>query len=106
MTHQVKLLRRAAADIDEKFESIRRHLGRRAALRWRGQLGAHFTALEDRPDMWPVADEADDLGMDLRALLHGRRPHVYRILFTVEGQEVHVHRVRHAARDRLAPGAV
>jgi hypothetical protein len=50
-----------------------------------------------------LADEAADLGLDLRELLYGRRRDVYRVLFTIDGQTVNVLRVRHAAQDRLTP---
>jgi hypothetical protein len=54
----------------------------------------------------PLADEAADLGLELRQLLFGRRRGVYRILFTIDGQTVTIHRVRHAAQDRLSPDDV
>ena len=62
--------------------------------------------LETNPSLYPIADEAADLGVDLRELLYGRRPTVYPILFTITGQTVNVLRVRHAAQDRLTPGDV
>ncbi len=65
-----------------------------------------MATLEQSPDRCPVADEAADLGIDLRELLYGRRRGVYRILFTIEGSVVHVLRVRHAAQDRLPPGEI
>ena len=47
----------------------------------------------------PAADEAADLGMDLRELLYGRRRGVYRILFTIDGS------VRpHPSRPSRGPG--
>ena len=73
-----------------------------AGIRWRAGLLRVVENLELRPASYPVADEAADLGIDLRYLLYGRRRDVYRILFTIDGQTVSVHRVRHAAQDRLA----
>ena len=49
----------------------------------------------------PEAEEADDLGSELRVLLSDRRPHVYRILFPIDGSTVNVLRILHAARDRI-----
>ena len=34
----------------------------------------------------------------MRQLLYGRKPHVYRILFTIEGDVVYVLRIRHGRR--------
>jgi plasmid stabilization system protein ParE len=62
-------------------------------------------SLGTNPERCPLADEAGDLGMDLRELLHGRRRDIHPILFTVEGQTVIIHRVRHAAQDRLTTDA-
>lgn len=36
-------------------------------------------------------------------LLYGRRRYTFRILFTIDGLTVTVHRVLHAAQDRLTP---
>ncbi|HVS39103.1 MAG TPA: type II toxin-antitoxin system RelE/ParE family toxin [Gemmataceae bacterium] len=77
-----------------------------AAARWRSGLFHIVEKLETNPTLYPGADEATDLGVDLRELLYGRRPRVYRILFTITGQTVNVLRVRHAAQDRLKPGDV
>ena len=74
-----------------------------AANRWRIGLLRIVENLETNPERYPIADEAADLGLDLRQLLYGRRRQVYRVLFTIDGQKVNVLRVRHAAQDRLAP---
>jgi len=73
-----------------------------AAARWQAGVLAAIRSLVNNPERCPVADEAADLGIDLRELLHGRRRNTYRILFTIEGQTVNILRVRHAAQDRLA----
>jgi plasmid stabilization system protein ParE len=90
----------------------------RAAVAWRNRRslldGARLHAgilaairtLASRPDRCPSAEEAADLGLDIRQLLYGRRRTVYRILFTIVGQTVNVLRVRHAAQDRLTSGEV
>lgn len=101
MPFALRILRRASADIDDKFESLRRHLGRAAAVRWRAKLEACFMKLEELPSVWPLADEAEELGVDLRNVLFGKRRHVYRVLFSFDGTTISVHRIRHAAQDRL-----
>lgn len=74
-----------------------------AAARWRTGLLRIVENLETNPHTYAEAEEAADLGVDLRQLLYGRRRHVHRILFTVDGQTVNIHRVRQAAQDRLTP---
>ncbi len=76
------------------------------AARWRTGLLRVVKDLETGPNRCPAADEAADLGVDLRELLYGRRRNVYRIRFTIDGQTVHVLRVRHAAQDRLSTGDI
>lgn len=74
------------------------------AARWHARIGATINSLASDADVWPEADEAADLGVNLRCRLFGRGRHVYRVLFTIDGDTVNVHRVRHVAQDRLQPG--
>ena len=75
--------------------------GEPSADRWRtGFLTAVLTKLEGDPHRYPAAEE-ETFGPDFRELLYGRKPHVYRVLFSIHGGTVYVHRVRHAAQDRL-----
>ena len=107
MAFTVVFRRKAQADIAGHVAWLEATFGLRTADRWRvGLLTSVIPALETDPHHYPEADEAADLGIDLRVLLHGRRRHVYRVLFTIDGQTVNVHRVRHAAQDRLQPGDV
>jgi plasmid stabilization system protein ParE len=103
--HAITIFPRATADIGgavtwrsqrSSLDGARLHAGLLAAIR----------TLANRPDRCPLADEAADLGLELRELLYGRRQTMYRVLFTITGQTVNVLRVRHAAQDRLKPGDV
>jgi len=102
MAFQVIFRPRAEADITAAATWLARH-NAAAAARWRIGLFRIVENLEANPNRYPLADEADDLGIELRELLYGRRQGVYRILFTIEGETVNVLRVRHAAQDRLTP---
>lgn len=102
MACQIRLRRTAYADIDEHFAFIAARSGPASAARWRDRLIARLDGLADHPGRYPPADEAAGLGVDLRVMLFGRRRHVYRVLFTIDGDTVNVHRVRHAAQDRLS----
>lgn len=96
---------RADRDI-AKAERWIEQLGKVALERWRVRLLRAVEKLEYDPHIYPEADESEQLGIELRTALYGRRPHIYRILFTIDGQTVNVLRVRHAAQDRLEPGEV
>jgi hypothetical protein len=38
---------------------------------------------------------------EMRQLIYGQKPHLYRILFTIEGETVQVLRIRHGRRKHL-----
>jgi plasmid stabilization system protein ParE len=94
-------LSKAEADIRRIAMRIARTVSPSSALRWRAGILAKVRTLADNPAMWPLADEAEEIGIELRHVLFGKRRHVYRILYTFDGKTVFVHRVRHAAQDRL-----
>jgi hypothetical protein len=58
------------------------------------------------PTRCPSAPESKRLRRDIRQLLYGKRPGVYRIIFRIEekakgGPLVRVLHIRHGARDRV-----
>lgn len=92
--------RRAMADIDSTVAWLAQRSAAKAG-RWRAGLFRLIVSLEMAPNRYPGAEEAADLGLDLREMLYGRGRQVHRVLFTIEGQTVNIHRIRHAAQDRL-----
>ena len=103
MARQVNLQPGAYADIREIAGFIARRVSPHAAARWHARIHAALGRLATDADRWPEADEAASLGIDLRMMLNGKRPHVYRVLFTFDDENVNVLRIRHAAQDRLEP---
>ena len=56
------------------------------------------------PERHPIAeDESEQLGITLRQMLYGRRRGVYHLLFSIEGETVTLHYVRHSAE---APSSI
>lgn len=102
MSHTLTISARAMADIRATVAWLSQRSSS-AAARWHGSVLAAIRTLADNPERCPLADEAVALGVDLRQMLYGRRRNVYRVLFTIDGQTVNILRVRHAARDQLAP---
>lgn len=100
MTHVIRITPKANADIDAAV-AWRSRRSIPAAVRWHGGLLTTVRTLRTNPERCPAADEAADVGIDLRMLRYGRRRDIYRILFVIEGQTVQVLRIRHAAQDRL-----
>jgi plasmid stabilization system protein ParE len=62
---------------------------------------ARIDTLEAHPDKCSLAAEAEELGIELRELLVGRRHGAYRILFVISAQTVNILHVRHGARDSV-----
>lgn len=70
-----------------------------AAGRWYAGLEKAIAKLEQHPERHPLAEEESErLGITLRQMLYGRRRSVYRVQFSVEGDAVILHFVRHSAR--------
>jgi plasmid stabilization system protein ParE len=70
-------------------------------LRWFAALHDAIASLAELPRRCPLAPENDVLPFEVRQLLHGRKPNVYRILFTIEDQTVYVLHIRHGRRQPL-----
>jgi plasmid stabilization system protein ParE len=64
------------------------------ALRWLQGLREKIDTLSELPDRCPLARESKSLPFEMRQLLYGRRPRIYRILFTIEGNTVHILYIR------------
>jgi toxin ParE1/3/4 len=101
MARTVQLRPGAQTDLREITRYISQRVSQTSANRWLTAIQSTIARLATDADRYPQADEAADLNIDLREQLHGRRPHVYRILFIIDGDTVNVIRVRHAAQDRL-----
>jgi len=101
MTFLVRTTQKAEGDVERTASWIRRHNSSESASRWVARIRKAILSLSHRPERCPEADEAASLGLDLRVLLSGKKPHVYRILFTISKDTVIVYRVLLAARDWL-----
>lgn len=65
--------------------------------------GDAIASLATSPSRCPLAPENADSPFEVRHLLYGRRPHVYRILFTIGGNTVTVLHIRHGRRQSVSP---
>jgi plasmid stabilization system protein ParE len=103
MVYEVELSARARRDAEEAYLYIARDWPSRAK-RWYLRLLDAVESLSRHPQRCGLAPEGDDLGIELRQLLYGRRAGKYRILFEIRGEIVYVHHIRHGARDWWPPG--
>ena len=104
MTFEVLTSYHADRDVEDVALWLYRNISPAAAARWQDRIQASIDSLAVHPERCPEADEVASLNLDLRVLLSGRCPHVYRILFRIVGQSVLVYRVLHAARDSVKFG--
>ncbi|EME70888.1 plasmid stabilization system [Paramagnetospirillum caucaseum] len=95
MTFRVEVTERAIGDLRHLYGAIAaRHVP--VVARWFNGLEAKVATLAHHHGRGlPVPEDAN-----LRQLLYGRRPHVYRIIYGIdEGRRiVHVLHIRHGAR--------
>jgi len=70
-------------------------------MRWFAALQDAIASLAEFPVRCPLAPEKVAFPFEVRHLLYGRKPHVYRILFTIEDQTVYVLHIRHGRRQPL-----
>lgn len=95
MRYLVNFTARAERDFACLFEEINAEHSA-AALKWYRALREAILSLERNPSRCPVTRE----NANLRHLLYGRKPHVYRVIYRVleKRKEVEVLHIRHGAR--------
>jgi plasmid stabilization system protein ParE len=102
MNYKLIIQPQAIADLDEAYRWIAERSPENAA-RWFNRFLERLQTLKRFPDRCDVAPESKEIGQVIRQLLYGRRGGVYRAMFVVRGQEVHVLHIRHAARHTMTP---
>jgi plasmid stabilization system protein ParE len=98
MDFRVELSEQAQRDIAAIYDWLQSQQAGDAGERWFLALRAAVGSLTNLPSRCPLAPENRDSPVDVRHLLYGRRPHVYRILFAIEGDVVQVLHIRHGRR--------
>ena len=101
MAFRVELSAAAERDADGILEWLANQHSGRAGVNWYLALEDAIASLAEMPNRCSLAPENSRVRFEMRQLLYGRRPHVYRIMFTIRGETVHVLRIRHARRRRL-----
>lgn len=99
--YRVHITHHARDDIDGALSWLGQHISPSQVELWLQQLYDTIDTLESYPLRCTTAPETADIGIEIRQLQFGNRRGVYRILFLIEGNHVHILRIRHAARKRL-----
>jgi len=102
MAYHIEFADRAAHDLEALY--VEKNAAEfEVASRWYNDLEDAVYGLATYPNRCPAAPEARRLRRELRHLLYGKKPNVYRVIFEVDErrQTVWVLTVRHGARRRL-----
>jgi plasmid stabilization system protein ParE len=101
MTFRVDTTAAAEQDADAILDWLLSQHAGDAGIRWFLALGDAIASLAEFPARCPPAPETAVFPFEVRQLLYGHPPHVYRILFTIEHQTVFVLHIRHGRRQPL-----
>jgi len=98
MAYLVRITTRAERDLESLYEEINAR-DSAAARQWYRGLKQVILSLSEAPKRCAVSPE----NKRLRHLLHGERPHVYRVIYRVDNRQrqVDVLHIRHGARRKF-----
>ncbi len=98
MAYLVRIAARAERDLVSLYQEINAP-NSVDARRWYQGLKQAMMTLADRPNRCPVTPE----NKRFRHLLYGEKPHLYRVIYRVDGRrrQVDVLHIRHGARRKF-----
>ena len=97
MAHRVLITPEAEANLRSIGDYIVSQHAPEAARRFIRSLRRQIASLATFPEGYGRTPEGEAAGVDLQQMMHG----MYRVLYTVEGNTVTIHAVRHGARRPL-----
>jgi len=100
MAYLVDITPHAEGDLADLYTQINAEYSH-AAMEWYCGIKEAILSLEKHPNRCPLTREKDNL----RHLLYGHKPNIYRVLYRVSEKQrrVEVLRIRHGARRQLKP---
>lgn len=104
MAYRVEIARNADAELEELYLWVVARAPHQGA-KWFNGLERAVLLLDQLPKRCPVAPEGINPDQPVRVLSYGRKPHVYRVFFTVNdtAEVVRVVHIRHGARTAPVP---
>lgn len=102
MAFRVETSAQAESDANSILEWLLSEHAGETGIRWFLALDDAIASLARFPERCPLAPEAGRFPFEVRQLLYGRKPHIYRILFTIDGETVKILHIRHVRRERLS----
>ena len=98
MAFRVEFSEQADRDLNDLFGWLQAQHAGEAGLRWFLKLQDGCESLDTMPQRCSLAPESEEFPFEVRQLIYGRKPHFYRVLFTIEGETVVILNVRHGRR--------
>ena len=102
MAFRVEISKQAERDAENILDWLLAEHAGKAGADWFLALDDALASLTEFPERCMIAPESVRFPFEVRQLLYGRKPHIYRILFTVEGSAVKVLHIRHGRRKPIA----
>lgn len=107
MAFRVEIAPQAFEDLDAIADYIREHGSFAVSAKWFNGIIDAIASLKELPARCPIAAESEDIGQEVRLLLHGGRNRSYKIYYTVDYETpssgtVRVFHVRHWARKEVS----
>ncbi|HKM91936.1 MAG TPA: type II toxin-antitoxin system RelE/ParE family toxin [Candidatus Acidoferrales bacterium] len=103
MPFRVEITAQAEQEADAILEWLLSQHAGDAGVRWFLALEEAIATLSEFPARCTFAPENARFPFEVRQLLYGHKPHVYRILFTIATDTVYVLHIRHGRRRPLQP---
>lgn len=107
MAYRVEFAKSAEVQLEELYLWVVERAPSRGAA-WFNGLERAVLSLEQLPRRCRIAPESVDPDLPVRVFNYGRRPHVYRVFFTIDEaiKVVRVVHVRRSARQRPEPSEI
>ncbi len=100
MNYQVLITPSAKADIFEINAWLLENYPD-TAEKWLFGLSQTVTSLSKFPERCPVSPESEAFDVTVRHFIYGKKPHTYRILFSIQNDQVFILRVRSTKQQKL-----
>src|SRR5438105_1920663 len=106
MAFRVEITPQAFEDLDSIAKYIKDKSSLTVAGKWFNRVIDDIASLREMPSKCPLAPESEELGEEVRLLLHGRKNRTYKIYFAIHYETsstgtVRILHVRHWARKPL-----
>jgi plasmid stabilization system protein ParE len=101
MAFRVEPTAQAQQDLEDILEWLLEQGAGETGLRWFFKLEEAIASLSLACSPLPACPGEQGLSFEVRQLMHGRKPHQYRVLYTIDGNTVGVLHIRHGRRRQL-----